>query len=370
MTLEHTFTVVVLGATITGFVFGFCVQSSRFCLLGAISDLLIYKSVVRAKMWLIALLSAIATTQILILNNYIYSESSVFLNHQVIWFSNIFGGLCFGIGMALASGCASRALIRLGEGNLKALVVLLVIAVSALVTLKGLFASPRINFFEKINFSISQQKGDLVTFVSSILSNEDTIREIVIFTVFFFLVLILFFNIFDEKNFKTRSKKNYFLSLVLGILITCGWMLTGNIGFIAEHPDTLEISHIATNSNSIESFSFVGPIAYLAELLMFWSDNSKKFTFGITIVLGTFFGSLFSAIRQKTFRLEGFTSASDFYYHIIGGVLMGVGGVIAVGCSIGHGLSGMSFLSISSIITSASILVGAYFGLLYIQNQT
>ena len=103
---------------------------------------------------------------------------------------------------------------------------------------------------------------------------------------------------------------------------------------------------------------------------MFWSDNSKKFTFGITIVLGTFFGSLFSAIRQKTFRLEGFTSASDFYYHIIGGVLMGVGGVIAVGCSIGHGLSGMSFLSISSIITSASILVGAYFGLLYIQNQT
>lgn len=369
MEIEQVNKIVLLGALILGISFGLASQTSRFCVLGAISDFFLYRNIVRLKMWFLAVLSAIVTTQILILNSIISPYSSMFIGNKILWFSNITGGLCFGFGMALASGCGSKALIRIGEGNLKALVVFITIAFSGLLTLKGILAPLRINFFQEI-YILTSQNSDLVSITSTIFGTKNEIRKIFIFLATTFLVLILFFNVFNEKNFKKKLCKNYFLSIMLGVLVTCGWFLTGYIGFLTEHPDTLEMAYVGTNSNSIESFTFVGPISYLSELLMYWTDTSKRLTFGICIILGTVFGSLLSSNFSKTFKLEGFSSSTDFYHHITGGFLMGIGGVIAVGCSIGHGISGMSFLSLSSLITIISICIGAYFGLIYLQKQT
>ena len=359
---------VVSGGAILGILFGLIAQSMRFCILGSISDFLIYKNPTRAKMWLIALLSATITTQTLIHYNVISPISSAFIDIKVQWFANLLGGVCFGFGMSLASGCGSRALIRFGEGNLKGLFVVLVISFSALITLKGILSPVRVIFLEEINFSISEY-SDLVSIISSFIGHEGIVRRVLIWFIFLILVLIIFLSFFNAKNFNRINFENYFFSIFIGFLITSGWFLTGNIGFISEHPDTLENAYIATNSNSIESFTFIGPIAYSSELLMFWSDNSKKLTFGISLVIGTILGSLISALYRKTFKFEGFTSSTDFYYHMAGGVLMGAGGVTAMGCSIGHGLSGLSFLSTNSIIAIISIWIGAYLGLEYIQKQ-
>lgn len=367
MELNQIHLAVVTGGIILGTLFGFTSQSTRFCTLGAISDFLLYKNSTRAKMWFTALLGATITTQILIYINVINPVYSAFVEIKIQWFASLLGGILFGFGMSLASGCGSRALIRFGEGNLKGLFVLLVISFSALITLKGILSPVRVNFLEKINFSISEY-SDLVSIISFFIGNEIVIRELLILLAIFMLIVILFFNVFIGRNFNKKNLKNYFFSLFIGGLITSGWFLTGKIGFISEHPDTLENAFIATNSKGMESFTFIGPIAYSSELLMFWSDNSKKLTFGISLVIGTLLGSLISSMYQKTFKIEGFSSSTDFYYHMTGGVLMGVGGVVALGCSIGHGLSGMSLLSVNSLISIVSIWIGAYLGLEYLQR--
>ena len=129
-------------------------------------------------------------------------------------------------------------------------------------------------------------------------------------------------------------------------MIVGGWYISGHVGYLAEDPATLEEKFVATNSNRVESYSFTSPVAYTLELLMFWSDQSRIVTFGIAGVLGMFAGSAAYALASRTFRWEGFGSVEDVANHIVGGVLMGFGGVTALGCTIGQGLTGISTLAV------------------------
>ena len=128
--------------------------------------------------------------------------------------------------------------------------------------------------------------------------------------------------------------------LIIGAIIVAGWYVTGHLGHVAEDPRTLEEAFIGTNSGRPESYSFVAPVAYLLELLLLWSDQSRTVTFGIAGVLGMAVGSAAMALATRTFRWEGFASTEDLVNHIVGGVLMGFGGVCALGCTIGQGLTG------------------------------
>jgi hypothetical protein len=136
--------------------------------------------------------------------------------------------------------------------------------------------------------------------------------------------------------------------VVLGLLVVAAWYLTGHLGH-GEDPETMEIVYFATNTRTLESLTFVGPVAYSLELLMLWSDKSLRATFGIMTVLGAFMGSLAMSQHQKSFHLEGFASTQDLGRHLTGAVLMGVGGVTSIGCTIGQGLSGVSTLSLGSV---------------------
>jgi hypothetical protein len=117
----------------------------------------------------------------------------------------------------------------------------------------------------------------------------------------------------------------------------------------------------------MESFSFVGPVAYLLELLLFWTDQTRVMTFGIAGVLGMLIGSAGMALATKSFRWEGFASIDDLAHHIVGGILMGFGGITALGCTIGQGLSGISTLAIGSVLALASIIAG---GVAAVKYQT
>jgi uncharacterized membrane protein YedE/YeeE len=153
--------------------------------------------------------------------------------------------------------------------------------------------------------------------------------------------------------------------LIIGAIVAGGWYVTGHLGHLAEDPRTLEEAFIATNSGRPESYSFVAPVAYTLELLLLWSDQSRIVTFGIAGVLGMAAGSAAMALATRTFRWEGFASTEDLVNHIIGGVLMGFGGVTALGCTIGQGLTGISTLAIGSFIALAAIIAGCATALKY-----
>jgi len=125
-----------------------------------------------------------------------------------------------------------------------------------------------------------------------------------------------------------------------------------------EDPATLEEKFVATNSGRMESYSFVAPVAYLLELLVLWTDQTRVITFGIAGVLGMMVGAAAMALATKTFRWEGFGSVEDVGNHVVGAIFMGFGGVTALGCTIGQGLTGVSTLAVGSILTLAAIIAG------------
>jgi hypothetical protein len=153
--------------------------------------------------------------------------------------------------------------------------------------------------------------------------------------------------------------------LVVGAVIVGGWYVSGHLGYVAEDPQTLEEKFFGTNSGRIESYSFVAPTAYLLELLLLWTDQSRVVTFGIAGVIGMLLGSTAMSLATRTFRWEGFGSVEDVTNHIVGGVFMGFGGVTALGCTIGQGLTGVSTLAVGSIITLAFIIVGCVAAMKY-----
>jgi hypothetical protein len=163
--------------------------------------------------------------------------------------------------------------------------------------------------------------------------------------------------VFSDKRFRSNAG-HVVSSLVLGTLVVAAWYLTGHIGH-GENPDTLETVYFATNTRTIESMSFVAPAAFSLELLMLWTDKSMQITFGIATVIGVVLGSFVYAISTRQFRWEGFASMEDLRTQLFGAMLMGFGGVTALGCTIGQGLSGVSTLALGSFIALTGIMGGA-----------
>jgi hypothetical protein len=156
-----------------------------------------------------------------------------------------------------------------------------------------------------------------------------------------------------------RSADNLLAGFGIGAVVVAVWWVTGRLGHVAEDPNTLQEAFVATNSQRMESLSFVAPVAFTLDWLMFFSDKSKLLTVGIVSVAGVVTGSAVYALLSKRFRWEGFRDANDTANHLVGASLMGVGGVTALGCTIGQGLSGVSTLSLTSFVALAAIVLGA-----------
>jgi hypothetical protein len=166
-------------------------------------------------------------------------------------------------------------------------------------------------------------------------------------------------------NRDMRRGENLLAGVGSGLLIVIMWWVSGSLGFVAEHPETLEEVYLTTNSGRIEALSFVAPVAYLFDWLMFFSDTTKVLSLGIVSVLGVIGGAFVVSRLDGSFRWEGFGSVEDLGNHLVGGVLMGVGGVTAMGCTVGQGLSGISTLSLNAFIAVAAIVAGAVLAFRY-----
>ena len=334
------------GAFVLAFIFGAVGNKTDFCTMGAVSDWVNMGDTSRMRMWLLAIAVALLGSSALHLAGIVDLHKSIYPGPNFTWLSYIVGGFLFGVGMTLGSGCGSKTLIRVGSGNLKSLVVYIFLGIAAYMTLRGLLGAFRVGVLEKATITLPQGQ-DLPSLVGL---NRALIAAIVGGG------LIAF--IYASRQF--RSNLNYTLGgIVTGLVVVGGWYVSGHLGHVAEDPNTLQEAFVATNTGRMESFSFVAPFAFTLEYLMFWTDKSKMITYGIASAAGVIAGSAAYALATRTFRWEGFRDAEDTANHIVGGILMGFGGITALGCTIGQAITGFSTLALGSIITFIAIVAGS-----------
>lgn len=355
---SHLATLVVTLAFALAFVLGAVAQRVSFCTMGAISDIVSFGDWRRMRMWLLAIAVAILGTGVLQSLGWIDTAKTIYTSAHVPWLSHVVGGFLFGFGMTLASGCGSKTLLRIGAGNLKSFIVLVFLAVGAYMTLKGAFAPLRAFGLDVVRFDVAAKTSDLpaLAMAAGLTTARAWLPLVVAAAIAAF--------VFRSRDFRA-SPELVIGGLLIGAVIVGGWYVSGHLGYLAEDPQTLDEKFFATDSGRMESFSFVAPAAYLLELLLLWTDQSRLVTFGIAGVLGLIAGSAAMALATRSFRWESFTSVEDMSNHVVGGLLMGFGGVTALGCTIGQGLTGVSTLAIGSFIALAAIVAGCVAALKY-----
>ena len=334
------------------FVFGAVAHRVSFCTMGAITDVVNFGDWRRMRMWILAIAVGIAGTALLQGAGLIDTSKTIYTGAKVPWLSHLVGGFLFGFGMTLASGCGSKTLIRAGAGNLKSLIVMVFLGAAAYMTLKGVFAPWRVNGLDAVRVDVGAATSDLPALAIA----AGVARSVRVWLPLVIAGALAVF-IFADREFRTTPEL-VVGGLVIGAVVVGGWYVSGHLGYLAEDPQTLEEKFVATNSGRMESYSFVAPVAYLLELLMLWTDQSRIVTFGVAGVLGLVAGSAAMALATRTFRWEGFASVEDIGNHVAGAILMGFGGVTALGCTIGQGLSGISTLAVGSILTLGAIVAG------------
>lgn len=350
---------VLLAAFFLSFVFGAIAQRTHFCTMGGVSDAVNMGDYTRLRQWGLAAGVAILGFWALAAAGQIDPTKTLYSGSRWIWLSAIAGGLMFGFGMVLASGCGSKTLVRIGSGNLKSVVVFVVLGLSAFATLKGITAVVRVATVDKVAADFAGPALLPVMLAKATGVSLGTMGLLAALVVGGGLVLWAL----AGRGFRTFD--NLLAGFGIGAVIVAAWWVSAHMGYLAEHPETLQEAFVATNSGRAEALSFVAPIAYTLDWLMFFSDKSKVVTIGIASVAGVIAGSTVMALVTRDFRWEGFGGTEDVGNHLAGGVLMGVGGVTAMGCTIGQGLSGISTLGLTSFVAVAAIIAGAIAALKY-----
>ncbi len=356
---------VVWGGFALAFVFGAIANKTNFCTMGAISDVVNMGHWSRVRMWVLAIAVAVVGANLLHLTGRVDLARTIYQRPTLPWLSLLLGGALFGIGMSLAGGCANRNLVRVGGGSVRSFVVLVFVAISAYMTLKGLFGQWRSTLLDPVSIDLAGAFGLRDQSLASIVARATGLTPdaaLIATTAVVALALLAF--VFKDRRFRGNAWQ-VGGSAVLGLLVVLAWYLTGHVGH-GENPETLETVYFATNTRTLESLSFVAPLAYTLELLLLWTDKSLHASFGVATVAGIALGSLAYALVSKSFRWEGFASIADLRNQLAGGVLMGVGGVTALGCTVGQGISGVSTLAIGSLLALAGIVGGSAATLRYI----
>jgi uncharacterized membrane protein YedE/YeeE len=345
------------------FALGILVRQTHFCTMGAVADIVHLGDWSRMRMWALAAAVAVAGFNTMVALGWVQASDTVQGGPRWLVGSALAGGLLFGFGMVLASGCGSKTLVRAGGGNLKSLVVLLVMGLTGWMTLRGVTAVVRVETVDRlaVELPVSQDLPSLLALVTG--WPVGTLAAVCALVVGGGLAL------WALARPEGRHPQVLVGGIGTGLLVVAMWWVTGRLGFVAEHPLTLEPTFLSTSSRRMESFSFVAPVAQTLEWLVFYSDSSQRVGAGLVAVLGMLAGSATAAVLTRSFRWEGFHDVADLARHLGGAACMGVGGVSALGCTFGQGLSGLSTLGLTSLVAVAAILGGAVLGLRFLGWQ-
>ena len=338
---------VSVGGLIIGGVFGAIVFRFNFCTMGALSDITNLGDWRRFRSWVLAVGIAVLGALILDLTGVARLSNSMYLAARLNWFGNILGGLLFGFGMVMAGGCVSRNLARAGGGDLRSLLTLLVLGLAAYMTIGGVFGPLRVMLEGATAVTLplpTQSIGDL--FAHSIGSSAMTGRIVIAGA----LGVAALVYCFSDDEFR-RSPEPIVAGLAIGLLTTAGWALTG-----------LAFDEFADRPVAPISLTFVRPTGDTIEWLGRFTANPMP-GFGVASVIGTIFGAAAAAVLSGRFRVATFSDSRDTLRHLGGGLLMGIGGVLALGCTVGQGVTGLSTLALGSFLTVIGLVIGAQYGL-------
>jgi uncharacterized protein len=334
--------IVVVSGLLIGLAYGAIGLLSGFCLLSGLRGWWADGDSRLIRTYALALGVAIAITQLLAAGSLIDIGKSIYLQPSFSAPLMFAGGLLFGYGMVLSNGCGSRALVLLGRGNLRSFVVVIVLGIAAQMTLKGLIAPARIAMLQA-----SQAAPNMISLpeLLSALGIGQTFARTVAASVIAGALVIF---AFAHAPFQ-RAWGQIAAGIAVGLLVAAGWFTTGYLGADDFNPA------------AVTSLTFIAPIAEAVQYAML--STGLSLNFGIAVVGGVVAGSLVTALATGRFRWEGYTSPRHMLRSISGAALMGAGGAMAYGCSIGQGLTGLSTLALASFTAVAGILLGTAAGL-------
>lgn len=357
-------------------VMGAMVNKTNFCTMGAISDWVNMGDTGRMRAWLLAIAVAMLGVVVLEANGLIKADAAFppYRANQLIWAENLLGGLMFGVGMTLASGCGNKCLIRIGGGNLKSVMVFAIIAVIAYYMTNPFPHSDKtlmsVLFYDWLHplAVMLQTRQDLGSVIAG--SDKAVSARLVIG-----LVLGLGLAAFAFKSKDFRGNFDHILGgLVVGLAVLAAWYVTSNVvmsadgqtyslqNYVSEQWDMLakpeDVKPADSRPLSPQSLTFINPMGQTFGYVIAGFKHIML-TFGVMAVAGVILGSLLWSLLSRSFRIEWFASFKDFANHVVGAVLMGFGGVLAMGCTIGQGVTGISTLSIGSFIAFAAIVAGS-----------
>ena len=341
--------------------FGAVARHTHFCTMGAISDAVALGDWLRMRQWAMAVGVAMCGFAVLVAMGWVDPAQTLYASTRVLWLSALVGGALFGFGMVIASGCGSKNLIRLGGGSLKSLVVFVVMGLAAFATLKGITAVLRVLTVDAVQWPLQGQAflpDALARWSGLPVHALPTLR---LGTGLLLGGLLIAWAVAGGR----RDARSLLGGTGIGALVVAAWWLSGHWAEVQEHPQTLEHMYAATYTGRIEALSFAAPLAHTLDWLLFFSDRNKVLTVGVVSVLGVIAGAAAHALYTREFRWQGFANTDDLAHHLTGAALMGVGGVTAMGCTIGQGLSAISTLHLASFPAVLAIIGGAVVALRY-----
>ncbi len=332
----------VMAGLMIGLIYGVVGLLSGFCMMSSLRGWWADGDRRLVRTFALAMGIAIVATQLLAANGAVDLGKSIYLQPTFSVPLMLLGGVLFGYGMVLANGCGSRALVLLGRGNLRSFVVVTVLAIAAEMTLKGLIAPLRIALMQ------ASQTTAAATSLPALLSAGGLHGAPARLLPALALGGVLIAFAFAHAPFR-RAAGQIFAGLVVGLLVAAGWFATGYLGADEFNPVP------------VASLTFVAPIADGLQYVMLSTGSTVNF--GIATVAGVLAGSLVTALVTRRFKLEGFHSPNHMLRSVGGAALMGIGGVMALGCSVGQGLTGLSTLALPSFVAITGIFIGTAAGL-------
>ena len=340
---------VMLGGLIVGFVFGYIVYRTNFCTMGSISDFMSFGDYRRFRAWILAGATAIVGTQLLVYTGVLPVAKTMYISGSLNWLGNILGGLIFGFGMVFAGGCASKNLARVGGGDLRSLVTLLVMGIFAYMTIGGLLGPVRAAMEQATSLPMasigaSQGLADIASRAAGIASPT---AGLIVGLVIAGLMAIY---CFADSSF--RSSPIHIISGVgIGLCVVAGWAVTG-----------LAFDELADVPLQPISLTYVRPTGDSLEWLQRFTALGLP-NFGVSSVFGALVGAFIAAISMGRFKFTTYSDANDTIRNMIGAALMGIGGVMALGCTVGQAITGISTLALGSFLTFAAIVAGGIVGM-------
>jgi uncharacterized membrane protein YedE/YeeE len=342
-------------------VMGAVANKTNFCTMGAVSDWINIGDTGRMRAWVfsmaVALLGVLGLEAAGVVN--LYAETfPPYRTANFAWLRYLLGGLLFGIGMTLGSGCGNKTLVRVGSGNLKSLLVLAVASVAAYFMLwSALFEKAFLSWIGPTTVNLAQH-GVPNQELSTVLAGMFGLQSVAWLHLLVGGIVVVGMLIFVFRSVDFRgSRDNILGGAVVGLAVIAGWWITGG-PWGRQWKEYAEMAIDVPSRVQVQSYTFVSPMGDTARYLLD-PDNFLLVNFGVVALAGVIAGSLIYAIATRNFRIEWFASGGDFARHAAGGALMGIGGVLSMGCTVGQAITGISTLAIGSILTFMAIVIGS-----------